>query len=282
VREISELPNEFNLMLDRLSGTARRLDAEKNQSERAEAELAVLAQSMEQRVIERTTELDRANEELESFAYSIAHDLRAPLRGITGFSQIVLAQNEAKLDQESVNNLQRVVAAGKRMSLLIDDLLALSRISRREVQRGKLDLSAMATEIAAFLAQAHPKRSVRVSVRPDMHLDGDAGLMRIAMENLLGNAWKFSSRKDDAEIEVGSERRDGEEIYFVRDNGAGFDMKYVGQLFKPFQRLHGEKDFEGTGIGLSIVQRVVARHGGRIWAEAKEGEGATFYFSVAP
>jgi PAS domain S-box-containing protein len=251
-------------------------------TERKAAERAVmqLNAELELRVAERTAELERANSELEAFTYSVSHDLRSPLRAISGFSSIVLAENRGKLDPESVDYLQRVVQAGKRLGLLIDDLLALSRVSRQDVKRKEFDYSALAAEVVAALIQAHPGRNVRISIQPDLVLDADPGLMRIVLENLVGNAWKFSASTTDALIELGRERRDAEEVCFVRDNGAGFDMQYAGRLFKPFQRLHDVKDFEGTGIGLSIVQRVISRHGGRVWAESEPRRGATFYFTV--
>lgn len=251
-------------------------------TERKAAERAVMQMNaeLEQRVAQRTAELKRANSELEAFTYSVSHDLRSPLRAISGFSSIVLAENRAKLEPEHVDYLQRVVAAGKRMGLLIDDLLALSRVSRQDVRRQTFDYSALAAEVIAALSQAHPGRSVRTCIQPDLDLDADPGLMRIVLENLVGNAWKFSAGVAEAAIEIGCERSGGEDVCFVRDNGVGFDMQYAGQLFKPFHRLpHGE-DFEGTGIGLSIVQRVIARHGGRVWAESTPGHGATFYFTT--
>jgi PAS domain S-box-containing protein len=248
----------------------------------AEAELTRLNAELEQRVAERTAELEHANRELEAFTYSVSHDLRSPLRALSGFSEIVLAENADKLDPDAVRHLQRVRDAGKRMGALIDDLLALSRVSRLQVKRRVFDFSAMAAEVGASLAQANPERSVRLSVRPGMVLDADPGLMRIVLENLIGNAVKFSAQVSDALIEVGSEERDGDTVFFVRDNGAGFDMAYAAQLFKPFKRLHGETEFEGTGIGLSIVQRALTRHGGRVWGVGQTGRGATFYFTTKP
>jgi PAS domain S-box-containing protein len=253
-------------------------------TERKAAERAVvqLNAELEQRVTERTAELERANGELEAFTYSVSHDLRSPLRAINGFSSIILAENRAKLTSESVGYLQRVVAASNRMSMLIDDLLALSRVSRQDVRRRIFDYSALAAEVVAALIQAHPEPIVRVSIQPDMYLDADPGLMRIVVENLVGNAWKFSARADDALIEIGCEEREGGLVYFVRDNGAGFNMERATRLFEPFQRLHSDKDFEGTGIGLSIVQRIVTRHGGEVWAEGAVGRGATFRFTTKP
>lgn len=246
----------------------------------AQTELMRLNAELEQRVAARTQELERANHELEAFSYSISHDLRAPLRHIRGFSTIVLEANEGKLDSASVDNLERIAAGARRMGELIDDLLRLSDISRREMRRLAFNLSEQATKVIEILARAHPERNVEVVIAPAMMAEGDPGLVHITMENLLGNAWKFTSRTALARVEIGHTERDGELVYFVRDNGAGFDMKYSAKLFGTFQRLHTTGEFEGTGIGLSIVQRIIARHEGRIWAEANPGEGAAFYFTL--
>ena len=245
-----------------------------------EAELMALNAQLEARVAQRTAALDRANKELETFSYSVSHDLRAPLRHISGFSAIVLKANEGRLDAASVDHLKRINAASERMGLLIADLLALSRVSRQELSKRDFDLSKLAGQVVDSLIRAHPEREVRVMVKPDMKAHGDAGLVRIVLENLIGNAWKYTGRANESRIEVGLEERDGETVHYVRDNGAGFDMKYAHKLFEPFQRLHTDNEFKGTGIGLSIVQRIVARHDGRIWAEAKVGEGAAFYFTL--
>jgi PAS domain S-box-containing protein len=246
----------------------------------AEAELMALNAQLEDRVAQRTAALDQANKELEAFSYSISHDLRAPLRHISGFSAIVLKANEGKLDAASVDHLKRINAATERMGRLIADLLALSRVSRQDLNKRDFDLSKLAGEVIDSLIQAHPERDARVAVAPQMKANGDPGLVRIVLENLIGNAWKFTLHANPPRIEVGHEERDGETVYHVRDNGAGFDMNYAHKLFAPFQRLHTDREFEGAGIGLSIVQRIVARHGGRIWAEAKAGEGAAFYFTL--
>ena len=246
----------------------------------AEAELMALNAELEHRVAQRTAALDHANRELETFSYSVSHDLRAPLRHIRGYSALLLELNEGKLDADSVAYLKKIEAASARMSLLIGDLLALSQVSRQELNMRVVDLSALAMEVIDTLVQAHPQRQVRATVSPQMRVHGDPALIRIVLENLLGNAWKFTARAIEAEIEIGLEVREGESVYFVRDNGAGFDMKQAHLLFEPFKRLHRSTEFEGSGIGLSIVQRIVARHGGRIWADARVGEGATFYFSL--
>ena len=239
----------------------------------AEEALIGLNAELEGRIARRTAEL-------ESFSYSVSHDLRAPLRTITGFSAIVIEKNQTKLDPQSVDYLKRIGAGADRMALLIDDLLKLSRVSRLEMKRQDIDLSDLAGKVIDALIKTHPGRKLEVTVAPDMSVNGDPGLVRILLENLLENAWKFTSRISEASIEVGYEERDGETAYFVRDNGAGFDMQYADKLFGAFQRLHADRDFEGPGIGLSTVQRIAARHGGRVWAEGKTGQGATFYFTL--
>ncbi len=246
----------------------------------SEAALVRLNAELEQRVAQRTAALERANRELEAFSYSVSHDLRAPLRAMIGFGALVLEANRGKLDGDSVDYLQRIAVGAKRMELLIDDLLALSRISRREMHRCDFNLSAVADEIVASLLQSHPERKVRMSVQPGLRANGDPGLVRIGLENLLGNAWKFTSRTSDARIELGLQEHDGVAVYYVRDNGAGFDMRYADKLFGAFQRLHRPDEFQGIGIGLSIVRRVIDKHGGRVWAESQEGQGATFYFTL--
>ena len=246
----------------------------------AELRLIELNSELEYRVRQRTTELERANKELESFSYSVSHDLRAPLRAISGFAAIVLDADHGRLDRDMVNHLERIQAGAKQMERLISDLLELSRVSRSQMQAREFSLSHLAREVVSTLIEAHAGRNIHVLVRPDMRVSGDVGLMRIALENLLGNALKFTSRVEQARIEVGLDKRDGQIAYFVRDNGVGFDMQFADKLFGAFQRLHSQEQFEGTGIGLSIVQRVIARHGGKVWAEAQKGQGATFYFTL--
>lgn len=246
----------------------------------AEAELMDLNAGLENRVAQRTAELERTNKELEAFSYSISHDLRAPLRAVNGFSKIVLKENNDKLDKISVSYLQRIHAGAEHMAVLIDDLLALSRVSRQEMRWQDVDLTALAHQVVGALVETYPERNVRITVQPDLSGRGDPGLLRIVLENLIGNAWKFTARAGEARIEVGGNKHHGETVYFAQDNGAGFDMRYASKLFVPFQRLHGSKEFEGTGIGLSIVERIVAKHGGRVWAEGKPGQGATFHFTL--
>ena len=230
------------------------------------------------RLAEAVNALEASNEELEAFCYSVAHDLRAPLRGIQGFSQALLEDYEASLDAKGQQYLQRVSTAALRMSELIDDLLNLSRISRAPVLRAPVDLSAMAAQVAEQLEREHG--AVKMTIAPGMRVDADERLMRITLENLIGNAWKFTSRIAAPVVEVGSETIDGVTTFFVRDNGAGFDEAYASKLFAPFQRLHSEKEFGGTGIGLATVQRIIRRHGGRVWARATVNGGATIYFTL--
>lgn len=236
--------------------------------------------SLAQRVAERTAELQAANRELEAFAYSVSHDLRAPLRALEGFSIALLSRYQGQLDEQGQHYLNRIRAATQRMDQLINDLLTLSHVSRYEMTRQTVDLSTLAREIAAELRAQDPHRQVEFTIADGMAAHGDAHLLRIALENLLGNAWKFTAPRSPAHIQVGMADRAGERVYFVRDNGVGFDMAYADKLFAPFQRLHSLHEFPGTGIGLATVQRIIARHGGRVWAEAKVDGGATFYFML--
>lgn len=232
-------------------------------------------------LLKKTTQLEAANKELESFSYSVSHDLRAPLRGIAGFALALEDHAAAVLDDTARSHLRRVRSATDRMSDLIDDLLKLSRLTRAEMRLETVDLSALAESVLAVLREREPERRVGTQVAPGLVARGDPALLRILLENLLGNAWKFSSRNAAAAIEVGREvAEDGAPAFYVRDNGVGFDMRYVHKLFSPFQRLHAQNDFPGTGIGLAIVQRVAARHGGRVWAEARPSGGACFHFQL--
>ena len=249
---------------------------------KAEAEVRRLNLDLEQRVKERTRELEALNRELEAFTYSVSHDLRAPLRAIDGFSQAVLEDYRDRLDAEGADHLQRVRAASRRMGRLIDDLLTLSRMTRAPMARKRVDLSALARSVAAELQQQDPGRDVEVVVGEDLTGLGDPQLLRIVLENLLGNAWKFTSRRQEARIEFGAAPVEGQPAFFVRDNGAGFDMTYYDKLFSPFQRLHSGEEFAGTGIGLATVQRIINRHDGKVWAEGREAEGAVFYFTLGP
>jgi light-regulated signal transduction histidine kinase (bacteriophytochrome) len=241
---------------------------------------AVLVSTLERRVLARTAALELANHELEAFSYSVSHDLRAPLRAIDGFSQILLAEHAGQLDREGLHSLERVRTATQRMSALIDDLLSLAQITRTQLRWMPIDLSAIADHIATELRRREPGRTTRVHIAPDVMIRGDARMLTIALENLLGNAWKFTAKHGAAEIWFGAEQRDGREVFFVRDSGAGFDMKYIDKLFGAFQRLHNANDYEGVGIGLATVQRIISRHGGQIWAKAAVDAGATFFFTL--
>ena len=223
---------------------------------------------------------ETANRELESFSYSVAHDLRAPLRGVDGFSQALLEDYGDRLDDEGRHLLHRVRDQAQRMATLIDDLLALSRVTRHTLVREVVDLGALARTSLAACQRLEPERSVRITVGQGMSVEADPRMMAIAFDNLLGNAWKFTSKSPDAHIEIGHVLVDGEQRYFVRDNGAGFDPKYTHKLFGVFQRLHTEREFPGTGIGLATVARIILRHRGRVWAEGEPGKGATFFFTL--
>jgi signal transduction histidine kinase len=239
-----------------------------------------LSEELEQRVIERTAELQAANDELEAFSYSVSHDLRAPLRSMDGFCQVLTEDYGDRLDTEGLDYLQRVRMASQRMADLIDGLLGLSRVTRTPLTRSPVDLSGLARAIVAGLRENSPERNVTVAIAPELKVRGDQRLLRVVLENLLRNAWKFTAKHDAANIEFGATKVGEDRVFFVRDDGAGFDMAYQDKLFGPFQRLHGMTEFEGTGIGLATVQRIIHRHGGRVWAEGEVERGATFSFTL--
>ena len=253
--EIGELSRNFGVM-------TQSLQASFAQVERSNQDLAAL------------------NKELEAFSYSVSHDLRGPLRSMDGFSLVLIEDYGDKLDEEGKDALQRIRAASQRMGNLIDDLLRLSQVTRAELNVTRVDLSAVARDIADALDREQPDRATKWEIQAGMNVHADLALMRIAMQNLLQNAWKFTGRSGNPVIRVGALERDAEAIFFVADNGVGFDMTHAANLFGAFQRLHHVEDFPGTGIGLAIVQRIIRRHDGKIWAEAKAGEGATFFFTL--
>ncbi|HEV2332715.1 MAG TPA: ATP-binding protein [Gammaproteobacteria bacterium] len=246
----------------------------------AEARIRELNATLESQVRERTQQLESVNRELEAFSYSVSHDLRAPLRVIDGFSQALMEDYAGRLEGSGSKYLTRIRATTQRMGVLIDDLLTLARVSRRNVRRGDVDVSALAAEVVKELSEKEPAREVVTGIQSGMRAHADGGLVKIVLDNLIGNAWKFTSRTPAARIEVSTERYDGVIAFCVRDNGAGFDTQYTHKLFGAFQRLHAESEFTGTGIGLATVARVAALHGGRAWAEGETGKGAVFRFTL--
>lgn len=247
---------------------------------RAREQILQLNAELEERVRSRTAELEAANSELEAFSYSVSHDLRAPLRHLDGYSSLLRNEHADQLDEGGRHCLERISSAVRKMDDLINDMIQLARVSREEISKEVVDLSTLATELLGELQQSQPERKVVVSIATGLKVCGDPPLLRLAMENLFANAWKYTGKRAEAVIEFGVMQMDKQSAYFIRDNGAGFDMAYVGKLFGPFQRLHPAEEFEGTGIGLATVQRIIHRHGGRIWAEGEEGRGAVFYFTL--
>jgi signal transduction histidine kinase/ferredoxin len=245
-----------------------------------EHELTMHRARLEELVQERTAELEAANRELEAFSYSVSHDLRSPLRSIDGFSRTLMEDYEDKLDETGKDYLRRVRAAAKKMAQLIDAMLDLSRMSRGALNRAETNLSLLARDVADGLKTAEHGRIVEFAAADGVTADVDPVMVRAVFENLIGNAWKFTAKREAARVEFGVMRKDGKDVYFVRDNGAGFDPACANKLFTPFQRLHGNSEFPGIGIGLATVQRIIHRHGGSIWAEGEVGKGATFYFTL--
>ena len=278
--ELGTLTDAFNLMLGRIEDQNR--------------ELRHYATELEQRVADRTHELEERNEalrrnaaellaansELDAFAYSVSHDLRAPLRSIDGFSQVLLEDYGTQLDESGRDSLQRVRTASQRMATLIDDLLKLARVTRGEMRTEVVDLSKVAGEIVAELERSTPERQVEFAIAQGLEARGDPRLLRVVLDNLLRNSWKYTAKQPRARVEFAAAQENGERVFMVRDNGAGFDMQYADKLFGVFQRLHTAAEFEGTGVGLATVRRIITRHGGRIWAESAVDRGATFYFTL--
>jgi signal transduction histidine kinase len=278
---------EKNSLVDYLSSAKndleklnRELSSEITEHKKAEEELKRHREHLEELVEERTSELEKVNRELEAFIYSVSHDLRAPLRSISGFGKWLMEDQAGKLDEQGRDYVRRMNLGADRMSQLIEDLLSLSRISRQEIERTRLDLSKIASLVVSDLRASDPSRSVEVIIAEGLSAYGDESLITIVLTNLLGNAWKFTSKTAEARIEFGTLQQEGKSIYYIRDNGAGFDAQHADGMFLPFHRLHSDKEFAGTGIGLAIAARVIRRHGGEIWAEGKTGEGATVYFSL--
>jgi signal transduction histidine kinase len=279
--EIEQLVGTFNQMLTEIQGQHAQIENARATLEHRVADRTRELESRTEQLEVQGRELAAANRELESFSYSVSHDLRAPLRAIDGFSKALLSDyRTGALDQRGVHFLERVRAGTQRMSQLIDDMLHLSQVTRRPLERSSIDVTAMAREVAAELARRNPDRLVCFEIEPNLRASADSHLLTIAFENLLGNAWKFTGTKEQALVEVGQTSIGGEPAFFVRDNGAGFNEAYAGKLFGAFQRLHHESEFEGTGIGLATVKRIITRHGGLVSAEGVEGAGATFYFTL--
>jgi len=278
--ELGTLTDAFNQMLGRI--------------EEQKKELQQHAKILEQRVAERTQELEHRNEalrrntaellaantELDAFAYSVSHDLRAPLRSIDGFSQVLLEDFATQLGDAGRDSLHRVRAASQRMATLIDDLLKLARVTRTEMRTERVDLSAVARDIVGDIQRATPDRQVEFTIAPGLEAEGDARLLRVVLDNLLRNGWKYTGKQPQPRVAFTAVDENGSRVFVVKDNGAGFDMQYADKLFGVFQRLHSAAEFEGTGVGLATVRRIITRHGGRIWAEGVVDQGATFYFTL--
>ena len=279
-REIWVLSTMFPVFSEGVVAEIFCMDVDITELKQANESVRRLNVELEARVAARTAELARLNKELEAFSYSVSHDLRAPLRSIEGFGRLLEQDCADRLDAAGRDYVSRMCRSARRLAQLIDDLLELTRIDRAEIRPAGLDLGALAGEIVEELRQGAPERRVRIAIAPGLQAHGDPQLLRVALQNLLENAWKYSARTAEARIEFGCEDSSGERIYHVRDNGAGFDMAYADKLFAPFQRLHSPHEFEGTGVGLASVSRVIKRHNGRLWAESAPGQGATFFFTL--
>ena len=277
---LDELEKKVEERTAELSKANLLLKQEISERRQAEEEIRKLNEELEQRVFQRTAELESANKELESFSYSVSHDLRAPLRAIGGFSKILFEDSADKLDDEGKRLLNIIQGNTEKMENIIDDLLALSRIGRKDVELSDIDMHELAKAVFDEVKAVNPERKLQFNVKPLPPAHGDKGMIRQVFFNLLSNAIKFTKPKEVSVVEVGGYADGSRNMYYVKDNGVGFDMQYANQLFGAFQRLHSDEEFEGTGIGLAIVKRIVNRHDGKIWAEGKENEGATFYFTI--
>jgi light-regulated signal transduction histidine kinase (bacteriophytochrome) len=271
--ELGQLAASFNSMVGAIR--LRTMDLEE-----ALEELYQLNVALEEKVAKRTVQLENANQELESFNYAASHDLRAPLNRLTGYCDAFREDYGSSLDEQGLRYIERIAATGDQMNLVLSAMLTLYQVQQREMIPRHLDISELADAVAASLRQREETREVEFVIQPGVHVYADMKLIWLALENLLGNAWKFTKGRAGARIEFGETVLDNEAVCFVRDNGAGFDMAYYDKLFTPFQRLHNQEEFPGTGVGLAIVQRIIARHGGRIWLESSHGIGTTCYFTL--
>jgi light-regulated signal transduction histidine kinase (bacteriophytochrome) len=271
--EAKDEVGHLSRLIDSMTNNLKMLQGEIIQRNR---EVSTLNEELKHHVLQ----LEAANRELEAFSYSVSHDLRAPLRSVAGFSQALSEDYADKLDAEGRDSLERILAGTHRMGRLIDDLLNLSRVSRAEMKREKVSLSEIGGKIADMLRKTQPERQAEFIIAEGLVAHGDEHLLTVMLENLLGNAWKFTGKNPHAVIEFGIAQHEGKQAYFVKDNGAGFDMSYAGKVFSPFQRLHSMNEFPGTGIGLATVKRIIARHGGDVWIEGEVEKGATVYFTL--
>lgn len=276
--ELGLLIRKLNNIMQDFGETLQQRFLTEEELKRNQDTIRILNMRLEERVRQRTSELESANREMEAFTYSVSHDLRAPLRTVSGFSTILEEEYRDRLDDQGVHYLNRVISGTKKMENLINDLLKLSRSTRGDLRRAEFNLSHLVGDIVNDLRQAHPDRNVEVDILAFQYVYADKRFVRVMLDNLIGNAWKYTQHKEKAEIKFGSFEEGEDTVFFIRDNGAGFDMQFAEKIFAPFQRLHNERDFEGTGVGLATVQRVINRHGGRVWVEAEVDQGATFYF----